>query len=180
MDHLFPLSFSHDHLEVLYFSDDVYGNLGFFTYHNRGNWDVGHLRDGNYGQRLSTQAAAFAQVWLFFGALSEVAGLPVRGSGLIRVSEPGGRLVVTTERLYFYLNYQKESSHKARNDRQRELSLRRAKLCHDAMLSYTIPNFLVPEHPEVAISVEILLVTLVDTFNQIRQGCVGCTDGACT
>ncbi|KAL4745135.1 hypothetical protein BDW72DRAFT_198926 [Aspergillus terricola var. indicus] len=167
MDHLLPLSVSHDHLEVPYFSDEVYDNLGFFTYPNRRNWDVGHLRDGNYRHRSSTQAAAFAQAWLFFGALSEVTGLPVRGAGLIRVSESGGRLVVTTERLHFYLTFWEESSHQARNDRQREQLLRRAKLCLDAMISYTIPSFLVPEHPEVAISIEILLVTLVDTFKRI-------------
>jgi hypothetical protein len=35
------------------------------------------------------------------------------------------------------------------------------------MLMFTIPNLLVPEHPEVAVSIEILLITLVDTFKEI-------------
>ncbi|KAL5044251.1 hypothetical protein BDW71DRAFT_209463 [Aspergillus fruticulosus] len=167
MDHLLPLSVSHNNLEVPYFSHEVYDNLGFFTYPNRRNWDVGHLRDGNYGHRSAVQAAGFAQAWLFFGALSEVTGVPVRGTGLIRVIEPGGRLVITTERLNFYLALWEKRSHQARNENQRKQSVRRAKLCLDAMMSYTIPNFLVPEHPEVAVSVEILLVTLVETFKQI-------------
>jgi hypothetical protein len=92
--------------------------------------------------------------------------LPVRGTGLIRVTESGGRLVVTTERLFLSRLPEREfpQSHEWPSA---GTVVEKSKAMSYALLSYTIPNILVLEHPLVAISVEIPLVTIVDTFKQI-------------
>ncbi|KAF7165603.1 hypothetical protein CNMCM6106_001684 [Aspergillus hiratsukae] len=166
MDHLLLLSTPHNHLEIPYFGGEVYDGSGFFTYPDRQNWDPRHLRDGNYGSRSTTEAASLAQAWLYFGALSEVTGIPIRGTNFIRVSPTTGRLIITTERLNFYLERWRARTARATTDRQKQ-SREIAKLCLDFMIMFTVPNLLVPEHPEVAVSIEILLTTLVDTFKEI-------------
>ncbi|EED12977.1 hypothetical protein TSTA_054850 [Talaromyces stipitatus ATCC 10500] len=168
MDNLLPLSTPHHLLEVPFFGHDVYDNLGFFTYPDRRGWDPRHLRHGDYGQRSSIDAASFTQAWLFFGTISEVTGVSVRGTNFIRVSEPDGRLLVTTQRLQFYLEIWRAKATRAnRSASQKRATRERAKLCLDFMMKWTVPVLLLPEHPEVAVSIEILLVTLVDTFKEI-------------
>jgi hypothetical protein len=164
MDHILPLSVSHNHLEVPYFSHEAYDNVSFWSYPERRSWDIRLLRDNIYGRRSPIQAAGFTQAWLFFGTLSEVTGLPVRGTNFIRGSGPDGRLLITTERLHFYLEMWKERAQRT-SDKQRLFRL--SKACLDFVLSYTTPRFLIPEHPEVAVSVEMLLVALGDTFKEI-------------
>ncbi|KAL2818687.1 hypothetical protein BJX63DRAFT_383771 [Aspergillus granulosus] len=167
MDNLLPLSTPHYHLEVPFFGHDVYDNLGFLTYPDRRGWDPRHLREGNFGQRSSIDAASFTQAWLFFGTISQVTGVPVRGTNFIRVSEPDGRLLVTTQRLQFYLEiWRAEATRASRSASQKRAARERAKLCLDFVMEWTLP-ILVPEHPEVAVSIEILLTTLVNTFKEI-------------
>ncbi|KAL4995482.1 hypothetical protein BDV10DRAFT_188011 [Aspergillus recurvatus] len=168
MDSLLPLSTPHRHLEIPFFCYGVYDNLGFFTYPDRRGWDPYHLREGNYGQRSSIEAASFAQAWLFFGTISEVTGLPVRGTNFIRVADPGGQLLVTTQRLHFYLDmWRARATSPTRSAIQRRRTRERAKICLDFMLKWTGSVLLVPEHPEVAVSIEILIVVLVDTFKEL-------------
>ncbi|KAL4759320.1 uncharacterized protein BDW70DRAFT_161769 [Aspergillus foveolatus] len=168
MDNLLPLSNPHRHLEIPFFDHEVYDNLGFFTYPDRRGWDPYHLREGNYGQRSSIEAASFAQAWLFFGTISEVTSFPVRGTNFIRVSDPGGRLLVTAQRLHFYLDiWRARATSPTRSATQKRTTRERAKICLQFMIKWTVSAFLVPEHPEVAVSIEILLVILVDTFKEL-------------
>ncbi|CEL11921.1 hypothetical protein ASPCAL15015 [Aspergillus calidoustus] len=168
MDNILPLSIPHYQLEVPFFGHDVYDNLGFITYPNRRGWDPRHLRDGNYGERSSIDAASFAQAWLFFGTISEVTGVPVRGTGFIDVSEPDGRLLVTTQHLPFYLEIWRAKATRASSTaRQKRETREQAKMCLDFLITWIPPVLLVPEHPEVAVSIEILLVTLVNSFKEI-------------
>ncbi|KAL4977416.1 hypothetical protein BDW66DRAFT_40149 [Aspergillus desertorum] len=168
MDNLLPLSTPHHHLAIPFFGHDVYDSLGFFTYPDRRGWDPYHLREENYGQRSSIEAASFAQAWLFFGTISEVTGFPLRGTNFIRVAEPDGRLLVTTQRLPFYLDiWRAKATSPTRSARQKRTTRERAKLCLDFMIKWAVSGLLVPEHPEVAVSIEILLVILVDTFKEL-------------
>ncbi|KAL4884592.1 hypothetical protein BJY04DRAFT_215054 [Aspergillus karnatakaensis] len=128
---------------------------------------------GDYGSRSPLEAASFIQAWLFFGTISEVTGVPVRGTNFIRPSGTGpglnNRHVITTHRLGFYLDIwrTRAAAAAASSARQAEATRERARICLDFLVHLTTPVFLVPEHPEVAVSIEILLVVLVDTFKEI-------------
>ncbi|KUL81940.1 hypothetical protein ZTR_10353 [Talaromyces verruculosus] len=165
MDHLPPISTPRNAFEIPYFGGTVYDGLGFFTYPERQNWDPNHLYDGKYGSHSTTEAASFAQAWLYFGALSEVTGIAIRGTNFIRVSPTTGNLIITTEYLHFYLERWRAQTSRAigRQEQFRE----RARICLDFMVMFTGPTLLVAEHPEIAVSIDILLLTLVDTFKEI-------------
>ncbi|KAL6229196.1 hypothetical protein BDW75DRAFT_110239 [Aspergillus navahoensis] len=166
MDHLLPLATPRNHLEIPYFAGTVYDCRGFFSYPERQNWDFRALRDGRYGSRSATEAASFAQAWLFFGTLSQVTEIRIRGTGLIRVSPTTGDLLITTERLNYYLDAWRIRTTRETPDGRKQ-SLRIAKICLEFVLQYTTPTLIVPEHPEVAVSIEILLITLYKAVGEI-------------
>ncbi|KAL4925071.1 uncharacterized protein BDV17DRAFT_294762 [Aspergillus undulatus] len=166
MDHLLPLATPRNHLEIPYFAGTVYDCRGFFSYPERQNWDFWALRDGRYGSRSATEAASFAQAWLFFGALSQITEIRIRGTGLIRASPTTGDLIITTERLNYYLDAWRIRTTRDTPDGRKQ-SLRIAKICLEFILQYTTPILIVPEHPEVAVSIEILLITLFKTLGEI-------------
>ncbi|KAL4869914.1 hypothetical protein BDV12DRAFT_167065 [Aspergillus spectabilis] len=171
MDNLLPLSSPHHHLEIPLFGNEVYDNLEFFTYPERRDWDPRrHSLTGNYHPRSSIHAASFIQAWLFFGTISEVTGVPVRGTNFLRVSKSDEqqRLVITTERLQFYLDTWRASATSVTKDERQKREFRdNVKILLDFVIRFTVPTFLVPEHPEVAVSIDLLLVVLVDAFKDI-------------
>lgn len=104
-----------------------------------------------------------------FWCLSEVTGIPVRGINFIR-RENDGKLLVTSERLHFYLErWQRDAMDEDEENLQKNHSFRRARRCLEFVIqaTYTTNSLLVPEYPEVAISIEMLLVSLFRTFNAI-------------
>ncbi|KAL4770903.1 hypothetical protein BDW60DRAFT_73554 [Aspergillus nidulans var. acristatus] len=170
MEHLLPRRDFRESLKVPFFGLGIYDNLGFASYPNRRGWDrdIMDLRSPNYGGRSAFEAASFAQEWLYFGCLSEVTGIPVRGTNFIRVGSDG-RLLITSERLHFYLDRWRQEVMEEEKESRQKRSFRRAKFCLEfvIMCLYTTNSLLVPEHPEVAISIEMLLISLLRTFTTI-------------
>lgn len=168
MDSFFPLSNPGNHLEIALFGNEIYDNLGFYSYPLRRNWEPrNHSLTGDYQPRTSIDAASFVQAWLFFGTISEVTGIPVRGTSFLRVSESDGeqRLVVTTKSLQFYIDtWGVNTTSGAKSERQVREFRKRSKNCLDFVIRFTVHTLLVPEHPKVAVSIELLLVVLVDAF----------------
>ncbi|KAL2822924.1 hypothetical protein BJX63DRAFT_426754 [Aspergillus granulosus] len=167
MEHLRLRRDLRESLRVPFFGLEIYDNLGFVSYPDRRGWDLDLLRSRNYGGRSALEAASFVQEWLYFGTLSEVTGIAVRGTNFIRLGNDG-RPLVTSERLHFYLNRWRREAMDEEESRQKR-SARRARNCLEFVIqcTYTTDSLLVPEHPEVAISIEMLLISLLRTFTAI-------------
>ncbi|KAL3446059.1 hypothetical protein BJX65DRAFT_279975 [Aspergillus insuetus] len=164
MDHLLVVRNPRLPIEVPFFGLDTYDNRGFFSYPDRRGWDPHLLLRGDYGGRSALEAASFAQAWLYFGTLSGVTGIPIRGTNFIRVAT-NGQLLVTSQHLPFYLQrWQREVMDQDKGSPRWKLSLQKAKVHMEFTIQFTYSSsrdVIIPEVPEVAVSIEMLLVELV-------------------